>query len=349
MRQSLRFLEKLSANRILVIGDLMVDEYLWGHVERISAEAPVPVLKTVRRESTLGGAGNVVKNLRSLGTSVNVVGAVGEDGTAAQILEMLDLLNADAGGVVRDPHHASTLKTRLMSVEHGRQVFRLDEESARPIHGEVEGRLVRMIQEKVEGAQAIVCSDYLKGVLTTRVLEAAFAASHERGIPAIVAPKDKTPGKYAGANILMPNVKELAQLVGTRPDGSDWLTDSARRLTEMLSLQALVVTRGSEGMSLFEPGRTGLRRVDIPTMARSVYDVTGAGDTALATFAAAVASGADYETAAHVANIAAGIVVGKRGTAAVTVEEIRDHFEEQEFRSAASRRLLSAAPPSVEQ
>jgi D-beta-D-heptose 7-phosphate kinase / D-beta-D-heptose 1-phosphate adenosyltransferase len=349
VKQASRFLNGLSGGRVLVVGDLMLDEYLWGHVERISPEAPVPVLNLIRRESMLGGAGNVVRNLRSLGANATVVGAVGDDGTGERLVELLDALGADASGVVRDPHRTSTRKTRLVSLEHGQQVFRLDEESAQAVYGEVEDRLVRAIHEKVEGAQAIVCSDYLKGALTERVLQAAFAAARERGIPAIVAPKDKKPAKYAGASILIPNVKELGELAGTRPDGSDWLTDSARRLTEALGLQALVVTRGGDGMSLFEPGRAGLRRVDIPTVAQSVYDVTGAGDTALAAFAAAVASGADYEAAARLANVAAGIVVGKRGTATVTVEEIRDHANEKSSRVPQSQKSLSVPPLSLEQ
>jgi rfaE bifunctional protein kinase chain/domain len=211
----------------------------------------------------------------------------------------------------------------LMSLEHGQQVFRLDEESAHSVWGETEDRLVEMIRFKASDAQVILCSDYHKGILTPRVLQATFAAARREQVPAIVAPKDSNAEKYHGATILMPNVRELAQLVGTRADGSDWLTDSARRLVGQLQLEALVVTRGREGMSLFEPVKAGLRRLDIPTVARSVYDVTGAGDTALAAFALAIAAGADREAAVHLANHAAGVVVGKRGTATVTVEELR--------------------------
>jgi D-beta-D-heptose 7-phosphate kinase/D-beta-D-heptose 1-phosphate adenosyltransferase len=167
----------------------------------------------------------------------------------------------------------------------------------------------------------------MKGVLTGRVLAAAFAAAREHGICCVVAPKDSNPEKYYGASVLMPNARELGQLVGTRVDGDGWLNDSARRSIEKLGLEALLVTRGSEGMSLFENIGSSLRRVDIPTMARSVYDVTGAGDTAIAAFAAALASGSNRESAAHLANLAAGIKVGKRGTAAVTAREIQEQIE----------------------
>ena len=329
-----RFLDSFSDRSILVVGDLMLDEYLWGHIERISPEAPVPVLNLIRRESMLGGAGNVLRNLSSLGATVTAAGVVGQDSTGRQILELLDILGADAQAVVTDRHRKSTRKTRLMSLEHGQQIFRLDEESAQEIRGEVEDRLIDAIQAKVEDVHAILCSDYQKGLLTPRVLQAVFDSARRQHVPAIVGPKDSNAAKYRGAAVLMPNAKELAQLVGTRVDGNDWLTDAAKRLVEMLGLQALVVTRGREGMCLFEPSSMGLRRVDVPTVAQSVYDVTGAGDTAIAAFALALASGADCESAAQLANFAAGIVVGQRGTASITVEEIRARLPEASLNAA---------------
>lgn len=324
MKHLAGLLDAFSTCSVLVVGDLMLDEYLWGHIERISPEAPVPVLSLIRRESMLGGAGNVMRNLCRLGAQVAAVGVVGLDSTGEQILELLDVLGVEGDGVLSDPHRKSTLKARLMSLEHGQQVFRLDEESPQSVWGEMEERLVDRIHTKAADAQVILCSDYHKGLLTPRVLQAAFSAARREQIPSIVAPKDANVEKYRGASILMPNVHELAQLVGTRADGNEWLTDSARRLLEKLELEALVVTRGREGMTLFEPAEGGgVRRLDIPTVARSVYDVTGAGDTAVAAFALAIASGAEYESAVRLANLAAGIVVGKRGTASVTVEEIQ--------------------------
>ena len=324
MSRLLAGLQSFGACRVAVIGDLMLDEYLWGHIERISPEAPVPILNVVRREFMLGGAGNVVENLRALGAQVTVFGVLGEDFTGSQVRDLLRAHGADLAEVIIDPSRKTTRKVRLMSLEHGQQVFRLDDESTHTILGEIENRLVRAIQAHLAGAQVVICSDYMKGVLTGRVLNAIFVAAHKLGISSIVGPKDSSSQKYRGANILMPNSQELAQLVGKPVDGDVWLWDSAGRLVNELSLEALIVTRGRDGMSLFENVRSGLRRVDVPTMARSVYDVTGAGDTAIATFAAAVASRSDRETAARLANLAAGIKVGKRGSACVTFEELKE-------------------------
>jgi rfaE bifunctional protein kinase chain/domain len=311
--------------RIAVVGDLMLDEYLWGHIERISPEAPVPILSVTRRTSTLGGAGNVAENLRHWGVAVTVIGVVGPDETGRQLYELLQSHGVNAKGVLTEPLRKTTRKARLMSVEHGQQVFRLDEESTFTVKGEIEKDLIEAIRNMDQSVQAIVCSDYLKGVLSEKVLAAVFEIARARGIRSVVAPKDSNAEKYRGANILMPNSTELRQMTPQRTNANQetWLTDSARALAEALSVEALLVTRGSDGMSLFEHSTSGLRRVDIPTMARSVYDVTGAGDTAIAAFTAAVASGADLGSAAQLANLSAGIKVGKRGTACVDLEEIR--------------------------
>jgi D-beta-D-heptose 7-phosphate kinase / D-beta-D-heptose 1-phosphate adenosyltransferase len=330
-------LQRFPRCRIAVIGDLMLDDYLWGHIERISPEAPVPILNVLRRESMLGGAGNVVENLRSLGVQVAVFGVVGLDDTGAQVCDLLRTHGADTTGVIRDPRRRSTRKVRLMSLEHGQQVFRFDEESVSPVVGEMEDHLVQAIRTGTSGIQAIVCSDYMKGVLTNRVLCEAFRVAREIGIPSIVGPKDSKSQKYRGASILMPNSRELAQMVGTPPDGDEWLVASARNLITALSLKALVVTRGSQGISLFEDGSNGPRRIDIPTTARSVYDVTGAGDTAIATFSAAVALSADLEVAARLANLAAGVKVGKRGSASVSIREIEESIRREEGSTHLSR------------
>jgi D-beta-D-heptose 7-phosphate kinase/D-beta-D-heptose 1-phosphate adenosyltransferase len=329
--------------RIAVVGDLMLDEYLWGHVDRISPEAPVPILNIVRRESTLGGAGNVVENLLALGAQVTVFGAVGQDETGAQIVDLLNAHGADATGIVSDPGRKSTRKARLMSLEHGQQVFRMDEESEHPLSSDAEDHLVRAIHGLTGRVHALVCSDYMKGTLTRRVLNTSFAWARKLGIPSIVGPKDSNSQKYHGAAILMPNAKELAQLTSSVPDGNVWLNDSAQALIGGLELEALVVTRGSEGMSLFENMEGVLHRVDVPTTARSVYDVTGAGDTAIATFAAAIAARCDRGTAVGLANLCAGIKVGKRGTACVSLEELERSIAEG---SGSSRPAISTGEVS---
>ena len=339
MRDVLSRLNALERCRVAVIGDLMLDEYVWGNIERISPEAPVPILNMVRREFTLGGAGNVVENLRRLGVEVAVFGLVGQDETGEHVRALLKSHGVDVGGVILDSRRKSTRKTRLMSMEHGQQVFRLDEESTFEVADETERRLINMIRG-VEDVNVLLCSDYLKGVLTERVLEEVFAAAHERGVCCIVAPKDSNPQKYCGAGVLMPNMRELAQLSGARIGGDGWLNSAARTLIERINVEALLVTRGSEGMSLFEIASGVARRLDIPTMAHSVYDVTGAGDTAIAAFAVGIAGGLDRGTAAYLANLAAGIKVGKRGTAAVTLEEIQSQALKPGFEPITKHQVL---------
>lgn len=311
---------------VLVVGDLMIDEYLWGHIERISAEAPVPILNIVRRESTLGGAGNVVRNLRALGAKVTAVGVVGTDNTGRRIRELIDQVEAGSENVVSDSHRKSTRKVRLMSLEHNQQVFRVDEETVQAVEGDIEEQLITSITKNGAHADVILCSDYLKGTLTRRVLSAAFEVAQQHGITNLVAPKDANFQKYRGATILMPNQKELAQLTSSVVDGERWLVGSARKLIESLALEALVVTRGKDGISLFQSGGDDLRRMDVPTMARSVFDVTGAGDTAISVLAASIAANGDLDFAVRLANLAAGIKVAKRGTNVVTIDEIDKHL-----------------------
>lgn len=322
-----RLLHSFADVHIAVIGDLMLDEYLWGHMERISPEAPVPILNVVRRSHSLGGAGNVVENLRSLAVQVTALGVVGEDEIGRQISRLLADHGVDATGVIVDSQRQSTRKVRLMSLEHGQQVFRFDQESTSSLDDKIEDKMIQVIRGMDGGVRAIVCSDYLKGVLSERILRAVFTVARERNIPSIVAPKDTDAEKYQGADILMPNLRELQQLSGKRPDADFSLEESAQALIKKLSLKGLVVTRGSAGMSLFEIFESDLRRVDISTTARSVYDVTGAGDTAIAAFAAVVAGGIPLEDAVRLANISAGIKVGKRGTSTVTLEEIRQSLK----------------------
>ena len=242
MREVLDCSRKFGDCQILVIGDLMVDEYLWGHIERISPEAPVPILKVVQNEATLGGAGNVVRNLRALGVGVKVCGVVGEDETGAELRGLIEELGVDARGIICDPSRKSTRKVRLMSLEHGQQVFRMDEETEQEVSGDIEDQLVAQIEVAAPCARVILCSDDMKGVLTKRVLSAVFSVARDNDVVSVVGPKDSNAQKYRGANILMPNQRELAQLTRSAMDGNSWLMNSARRLIEDLELEALVVT-----------------------------------------------------------------------------------------------------------
>jgi D-beta-D-heptose 7-phosphate kinase/D-beta-D-heptose 1-phosphate adenosyltransferase len=216
----------------------------------------------------------------------------------------------------------------MISMEHGQQVFRLDEESIHPIDQAQECELLDRMQAVLPDVDAVLCSDYLKGVLTERVLQETFRLAKSHGLQVAVAPKDSNRNKYRGAGILMPNAIELARLAGAARDERGWVTGAASMLFNEMGIESLLVTRGREGMSLFERAHAEVHQVDIPTMARSVFDVTGAGDTAISAFTLAVAAGANREAAARLANVAAGIVVGKRGTAPVTIQEIQERLKE---------------------
>lgn len=319
---------KFSGRRILVIGDIMLDEYLWGHIERISPEAPVPVLRLEHRKTSLGGAGNVMQNLASLGATVVAVSVVGEDTAGESTLAELTRLGIDAGGIVRERQRTSTRKSRLMSHEHGQQVFRFDEETQVPICEQTEDTLIATLTAQAPKVDAILCSDYLKGVLTPRVLGAIFQLSQKLEKVTVVGPKDSDANKYRFASVLVPNAKELSQLAKTERSDPKWVSVAAEKLIRSSEIDSLLVTRGGEGMSLFRLNGDAVSQVDIPTVARSVYDVTGAGDTVISVFTLAIASGADYESAAHLANVAAGIVVGQRGTVCVTPAQLVERIHE---------------------
>ncbi len=323
-------LRRAARRRVVVVGDLILDEYFWGEIERISPEAPVPVLQLRRAEHVLGGAANVARNLASMGALVSAVGVVGTDTAGTALLDSLDEAGIDRESVLFEAGRPTTRKCRLMSSEHGQQVFRFDVEVSEEIPAAVEERLLAALQEQMGSADAVVCSDYRKGVLTPRVLREITVMAREQGIALITAPKDTKAEKYTGATVLMPNLREFAGLAGERigPDPAMWLDRAAERLLGEHDFAALLVTRGREGMTLFEQTAEGVRREDIASGARSVYDVTGAGDTALAVFALCLAAGATRSQAARLANVTAGIVVGKRGTACVTVEEILERIVE---------------------
>ena len=318
--------------RVIVVGDLMLDEYLWGEIVRISPEAPVPVMHLRRSERALGGAANVAKNIASLGARVSVIGVAGDDRAAESLFQEMKCARIDGEGVLIDSARPTTRKSRLMSIEHTQQVFRLDDEVAEEISSPIEERLLAMLKQRIPGAQAVICSDYLKGVLTQRVLRETAMLVQEHGVPLVTAPKDTRPEKYEGASVLMPNLREFARLAGhhLNGNGTAWIEQAAVRLMDDHGFPAVLVTRGRDGMTLFHSEHGTICRNDIASTTQSVYDVTGAGDTALSVFALAIAAGASRSTAAYLANLGAGIVVGKRGTACVTVEEILERMTRQE-------------------
>lgn len=310
----------------------MLDEYLHGEISRISPEAPVPVMHLHRSESRLGGASNVARNVAALGGQVSVFGVVGADRAGESLQGQLDSLRIDRAGLAVCAKRPTTRKTRLMSIEHNQQVFRFDEEVTDEISAEQEDTLLKSVAEAVPEADAIICSDYLKGVLTRRVLQEVAQLGRRHQVPVITAPKDAYPEKYARASVLLPNFREFTRLVNHRMNGHSngnghgWIDPAALALIEQHEFEALLVTRGKEGMTLFERVSGALSREDIPAVSQAVFDVTGAGDTSIAVFALCLAAGATRSQAAQLANVAAGISVSKRGTALVEQAELLERM-----------------------
>jgi D-beta-D-heptose 7-phosphate kinase / D-beta-D-heptose 1-phosphate adenosyltransferase len=305
--------------RALIVGDLMIDEYLWGKAERISPEAPVQIVDVVREELRLGGAGNVANNLVALGSNVTVCSVIGGDENGTILRHAFTGKGIDVSGIFEDPMRLTSKKSRVVAAHQ--QIVRIDRESREPLSAESEEKVIAFIRNEAARYDVILVSDYLKGTLTETVLKALVEAGRAQGIPVVVDPKGSDYGRYRGATILTPNRKEAELASGIRIDGAEGLALAAGALLNDAELAALLVTRSEEGMSLFQAsGGT----VHIPTVAREVYDVTGAGDTVLAVIGLVLACGRSFEQAARLANVAAGIAVGKLGTSTVSPAEIID-------------------------
>lgn len=313
--------ERFTGKRIVVLGDVMLDEFIWGRVRRISPEAPVPVVEVDRQTLALGGAGNVVSNLVALGAVTSPVGIVGDDPDAERLRRAFRELDVSTDGMVVDRPRPTTVKTRIIA--HNQQVVRTDRESRAPITEEIENRVVDRFVSLIEGADAVVVSDYGKGLLTPRLLSQALTPARERGLIVCLDPKMRSFVHYQPVTVITPNNQEAGDASGIAIEDEQTLTEAGQRLLASIDCRAALVTRGEEGMTLFtRGGNDGAEVTHIPTVAREVYDVTGAGDTVVATLALALAGGASLEEAAVLANHAAGVVVGKVGTASVTRDEL---------------------------
>ena len=307
--------------RALVIGDLMLDEYLWGKTDRISPEAPVQVVDVMREDLRLGGAGNVVNNLAALGCKVSVCSVIGADDNGALLMQAFTGMGVDNEGLFEDPDRRTGKKTRVMAAHQ--QIVRIDRESKNALAPSFEARLIGWLKENARDFNVLVVSDYLKGVLTPAVIAAIVTLGKELKIPVVVDPKGSDYSKYRGATILTPNRKEAEQASGIAIVDETSLNLAAAKLLENLNLSALLITRSEAGMSLFRPDSDPLH---IPTVAREVYDVTGAGDTVLAVLSLGLAAGLSVDDSAQLANTAAGIVVGKLGTSTLKPAEILDEI-----------------------
>jgi rfaE bifunctional protein kinase chain/domain len=309
--------DAFSSASVLVVGDVMIDQFVIGQVTRISPEAPVPIVKFDREENRIGGAANVAHNIVGLGARAEVVGLVGDDGDARMLREALTAQGVGSTGLVTDAGRPTTRKVRVVTDRH-QQVARIDYERDEEARDDVEGRLVAEVRTRAAGAQAIVVSDYLKGAVTAKVVAAAVEAGRTCGLPVLVDPKIPHIAYYAGATLVTPNHHEAEvathRLIRTDQDAAA----AAHAFRERAGCLGTLITRGEHGMWLLDGTTEGA----LAATAREVADVTGAGDTVIATLALALAVGATNAEAAALANHAAGVVVGKFGPATVSVAEL---------------------------
>jgi D-beta-D-heptose 7-phosphate kinase/D-beta-D-heptose 1-phosphate adenosyltransferase len=329
-------LDALAGARVAVVGDVMLDRFVTGSVDRVSPEAPIPVLKVGRSTAMLGGAGNVLRNLAALGAAPKLVSAIGDDDPGAEVSALAEQAAAGAAELIALPGRATSVKVRYLA--GGQQLLRTDWEDTGALPDAAANRLVAAAEAALDSAQALVLSDYGKGVLTPAITARLIQAAAARGVPVIVDPKAHDYAVYRGADLVTPNRAELARATGrTLPDGGGPDADTAvenaaRGLIRQSGIAGVLATRGGHGMTLVEHADADARH--LPAVAREVYDVSGAGDTVVAALAAARAGGLDLPDAARIANIAAGIVVGKVGTAVARPDEL--------LRALHAQRLLQA-------
>ncbi|MBD3368363.1 MAG: D-glycero-beta-D-manno-heptose-7-phosphate kinase [Candidatus Eisenbacteria bacterium] len=316
-------LDGLPRVRVAVFGDMMLDRYIWGDVSRISPEAPVPVVEVERESVRFGGAANVAENVAALGCPARIVAVAGDDAPGRELVDLLEGRGVDTSGVVRLDERMTTTKTRIIA--RNQQVVRADRESIGPVGEPASGRILEALRAALERCDVLVVSDYGKGVLTDETLPAGIARARELGLTICVDPKESHFPHYRGVSAITPNQREAGIAAGVRIVDAETLSAVGWKLSEELEADCVVVTRGDEGMSLFIRGG---EHVHLPTVAREVYDVTGAGDTVVSVLGAALGAGASMVEAAEIANHAAGIVIREIGTASVTPDEITASFDE---------------------
>jgi D-beta-D-heptose 7-phosphate kinase/D-beta-D-heptose 1-phosphate adenosyltransferase len=328
------WVEKLGNARVLCVGDVMLDQFVYGRVDRISPEAPIPILQVEREIGMLGGAGNVVRNVSALGGTPVLAAVIGDDTAGAEIKALLVEDKVAKGAVITHSARATGIKTRYLAGTQ--QMLRADREVAQPIDGKVAQKVIDSAKKALKTCGAVVISDYGKGVLVPDVIEAVIDAARARGCPVIVDPKGREYWRYQGADLVTPNRAELAEAVGHPINVESDIVDAAKSLVVEYDLGGVLVTRSQEGMTLLtNDGHV----THLAAEAREVYDVSGAGDTVVATIATAMAAGAPLLDAAALANVAAGIVVAKVGTAAAYASDIVAALHHQDARDAEARIL----------
>lgn len=318
-KELIPFISKFKDARVMVIGDLMVDEYIWGSVSRISPEAPVPVVSVTSESLRLGGAGNVVNNIYALGGKVLIGGVVGNDEMGRKIIQDLHKMGIDTKGVAVEPDWITTVKTRIIA--HNQQVVRYDREIVRPIQPDPLKKILSLLADRIGQLDAVLISDYGKGVVCPDLVEQVRSLTLGAGKILSVDPKVKNFPLFQKVTMITPNHYEAGQAVGRWIQTEEDLVEVGRQLLSQLQSKAILITRGEKGMTLFQENG---EITNIPTMAKEVFDVTGAGDTVISVLTLALAVGANPKQAAFLSNYAAGIVVGEVGTATLKAPELED-------------------------
>ena len=310
-------ISKFNRCHILVVGDLMLDEYVWGEVDRISPEAPVQIVAVKNEDYAMGGSGNVVNNIAALGAKVTVAGVIGSGSNGQLLLQMFQQIGVDTAGIFQEPDRPTTKKTRIIAANQ--HVLRIDRETKTSISDTTLEKLAGFIEDRIPAVDVILISDYGKGLITKALLSRLSAAARKHNKIAIADPKGLDFSKYAGVSVLTPNQKEASLASGIEIADESTLTEAGNKIMQIAGIDKLLITCGKDGMVLIRPNQAPYR---ISAKARQVYDVSGAGDTVLAVLGLAIAAGESFESAMALANAAAGIVVGKVGTATVSRQEL---------------------------
>jgi len=337
-------ISKFDKCHILVVGDLMLDEYLWGVVDRISPEAPVQVVSIKNEDYTIGGAGNVVNNIVSLGAKVSTAGVIGTGRNGRLILSKFNELGVDTAGIVQEPGRPTTQKTRIIASHQ--HVLRIDRETNKIISNPTLEKITRFIEDKIPDVDVVLISDYGKGLITKTLLSRLTAAAQKHKKITIADPKGLDFSKYSGVSIITPNKKEAALASEVEIADESTLLKAGNRILQNVGLDRLLITCGKDGMVLFEQNKEPYK---VSAKAQQVYDVSGAGDTVLAVFGLAIASGASFKNCVTLANTAAGIVVGKVGTATVSRQELATALEPYEDSLSSKHKSLSELPTLVKE
>ncbi|MBW2086114.1 MAG: D-glycero-beta-D-manno-heptose-7-phosphate kinase [Deltaproteobacteria bacterium] len=311
-------IDHFSEVKILIIGDVMMDEFIWGTVERISPEAPVPVVNVTRETRVLGGAGNVINNVVSVGGQAMLAGVVGPDRMGRRIISMLQDLGSSPDGIFIDENRPTTIKTRI--VAQAQQVVRFDREKKDSLKSKMTEKILNFLNELADSLDAVIISDYGKGVISLELMDGVRQSLEGQNVIITVDPQINHFLFYRNVTAITPNHYEAGAGVGVKIDSEESLEQAGNMLMDGLNLASVLITRGEQGMALFE---RDLSPVHIPVVARDVFDVSGAGDTVIAALTLGLAAGLSFQEAAALSNFAAGIVVGKIGTAAVTAEELK--------------------------